>query len=168
VSKAGRNLTEEDDFSSSEEDINERLNDRNSTGRRAVTASERKRRENEAAAKLVRCKFCYGKRMMLQNLKRHVEIFHQKFYSHKLNRSDCVATPYQKEPLDPEFLTPGESIYQSEEDESLPNSSPTKRAKHSEDENKEDPIDLQKDLKELHVVIDEQPSQDDMFWFEAL
>ena len=125
-------------------------------------------REEEADRKKVRCKFCYGKRMMLKNLKKHVETAHPKFYSPKLNRSDCVAPPYQKEPLDPEFMTPRESVHQSEEDESLPSSSPKKRAKHEEEENKEEPLDLRKDLKELHVVIDEQPSQDDMFWFEAL
>ena len=27
---------------------------------------------------------------------------------------------------------------------------------------------MQKDLKELHVVFENQPSQDDLFWFEAL
>ena len=74
----------------------------------------------------------------------------------------------QREPLDPDFLTPWESMEHSEEDESLPSSPPKKRAKHEEEENKEEPLDLRKDLKELHVVIDEQPSQDDMFWFEAL
>jgi len=79
-----------------------------------------------------------------------------------------VAPLDQNEPLDPDFLTPGESMEQSEEDESLPSSPPKKRAKHEEEENKEEPLDLRKDLKELHVVIDEQPSQDDMFWFEAL
>ena len=71
-------------------------------------------------------------------------------------------------PLDPEFLTPGESMEHSEEDESLPSSPPKKRAKYGEEENKEEPLDLRKDLEELHVVIDGQPSQDDMFWFEAL
>ena len=153
---------------SSEEDINDRLDDHKSVGRRAMTASERKRREGEAATKMVRCKFCYSKQIQLQNLKRHVETAHPKFYSLKLNRSDCVAPPYQKEPLDPEFMTPRESAHQSEEDESLPSSPPKKRAKYGEEENKEEPLDLRKDLKELHVVIDEQPSQDDMFWFEAL
>jgi len=57
-----------------------------------------------------------------------------------------VAPPYQKDPLDPAFLTPLESAQQSEEDESFPSSSPTKRPKHAEEENKDDPMDLRKDL----------------------
>jgi hypothetical protein len=146
TSKAGRNPTVKDDFLSSGDEIDEILGDHNNTGRVPMTASERKRREKEAAAKIVRCKFCFTKQTQLQNLKRHVETAHPKFYSPKLNRSDCVAPPYQTDALDPEFLTHGESMQHSEEDESVPSSSPTKRAKHSEEEKKEDQLDLRKDL----------------------
>ena len=71
-SKAGRSAPSEDSFSSSEEDIDDLLDDRNSVGRTPMTASERKRREKIADSKMVRCSLCYEAKIQLRNLMRHV------------------------------------------------------------------------------------------------
>ncbi len=117
MSKAGRNPPVEDNISLSEDDIDDLLDDHNSVGRTPMTASERKRREEKANSKIVRCKLCNKKWVQLRNLTRHVKQVHPDFYSAESNRGDYVAPLDQKEPTDPKFKTAEESAHQSDEDE---------------------------------------------------